>query len=51
MADLTSHGHLDGPFKKLVLFYQMYDLTLGQNSHFSQENKPKEPCVFHAPCL
>ncbi len=26
----------------------MYDLTLGQNHHFSQKNQPKKPCVFHA---
>jgi hypothetical protein len=24
----------------------MYNLTLGQNGHFSQENKPKKPCFF-----
>jgi hypothetical protein len=29
----------------------MYDLTLGENGHFNQKNQPKEPCVFHAPCL
>jgi hypothetical protein len=22
----------------------MYDLTLGQNGHFNQENQSKEPC-------
>jgi hypothetical protein len=27
----------------------MYDLTLGENIHFSQNNQPKKPCVFHAP--
>jgi hypothetical protein len=25
----------------------MYDLTLGQNGHFSQNNQPKEPYVPH----
>jgi hypothetical protein len=24
----------------------MYDLTFGQNGHFSRKNQPKEPCVF-----
>jgi hypothetical protein len=26
----------------------MYDLTLGQNGHFSQKNQPKEIFVPHA---
>jgi len=29
----------------------MYDLTFGQNDHFSGKNQPKEPCGFHTPCL
>jgi hypothetical protein len=29
----------------------MYDLTFGQNGHFSKKNQPKEPCVFHAPLI
>ncbi len=44
-----SHGHFDGPFKKIVFLDYMYGLTLGENGHFIQNNQPKEPCVFHAP--
>jgi hypothetical protein len=28
----------------------MYNLTLGQNDHFSQKHQAKKPCVFHDPC-
>ncbi len=28
----------------------MYDLTLGQNGHFSQNYQLKNPFAFHAPC-
>jgi hypothetical protein len=45
------HGHVHGTVLKIVFFYYMYNLTLGQNGQFSPKNQPKEPCVFYAPCL
>jgi len=41
-----SYGHFDGPFKKFVPLNWMYNLTFGQNGHFSKKINKKKNVSF-----